>query len=195
MKIKNSLLSHYYTTSLFKRAVLARWLVVFIALSSSLAAQELKPEIADFGDEEPKPSMPSPAIKSLIIDQEVRLDSTFQVSVQQISRFYQSTSIIFTLKNTSNLHVNHVWFQVRLLDRNGGFLYREQPVLFTEISVGQGIRHELIFESIDPKQIGYVVFRPELVEIENKEYPLNEGYFSLTNETAFDIHVVFNTRF
>lgn len=195
MKLKNSLLTKYNTNGFFKPAVLALWLVVFIVFSSSLAAQEFKPEIAEFGDEEAKPKTPSPAIKPLIIDQEVSLDSVFQLSVQQISRFYQSASMIFRLKNTSELYVNHIWFQVRLLDKNGGFLHREQPVLFTEINIGQGIRYELIFESIEPEQIGYMVFRPELVEVENKEYPLNESYFSLSNETAFDIYIVFNTRF
>jgi len=184
-----------FSSLIFKKSILGIATFVFILFSTPLSAQEIKPEIVDFGREEVKPTTQSADVKPLIIDHKVSLDTTFQISVEQISKYYQSARMILSLKNSSNLLVNHCWFQVRLLDKNGEFLYREQPVLFTEINVNQSIRYELIFESIDPEQIGYVVFRPELLELENKEYPLRESFFRLNSTAAQDIHVVFNTRF
>lgn len=179
----------------FRKSVFGIAAFVFLLFSTPLCAQELKPEIVDFGREEINPTTQSADIKPLIINREVSLDTTFQLSVEQISEYYQSARMILSLKNSSNLLVNHSWFQVRLLDKNGEFLYREQPVLFTEININQSIRYELIFESIDPEQIGYVVFRPELLELEGEEYPLKESFFRLNSTAAQDIQVVFNTRF
>lgn len=179
----------------FKKSILGIAAFVFILFSRPLCAQEIKPEIVDFGREEIKSATQSPDVKPLIIDHKANIDTVFQISVEQISKYYQSARMILSLKNSSNFHVNHSWFQVRLLDKNGEFLYREQPVLFTKININQSIRYELIFESIDPEQIGYVVFRPELLELEGKEYPLKESFFRLTNVAAQDIQVVFNTRF
>lgn len=193
--------NRYYCSSMdfsnrtFEKSLLGISVILFILFGTPLSAQEIKPEIVDFGREEVKPATHSPVITPIIIEQEVASDTTFQVSIEQISKYYQSARMILALKNSSNLGVNHIWFQVRLLDKNGAFLYREQPVLFTEINVNQSIRYELIFESINPEQIGYVVFRPELIELESKEYPLKESFFRLTNATAEEIQVVFNTRF
>ncbi|MCK9451755.1 MAG: hypothetical protein M0Q90_08700 [Bacteroidales bacterium] len=184
-----------FNSLIFKKAIVGIVTFVFILFSTALRAQEFKPEIADIGQQEVKTNTQSMDIKPETIDHKVSLDTTFQISVEQISKYYQSTRMILSLKNNSNLRINHSWFQVRLLGKNGEFLYREQPVLFTEINVNQSIRYELIFESIDPEQIGYVVFRPELLELEGKEYPLNESFFRLTNIAAQDIQVVFNTRF
>ncbi len=179
----------------FTRCLLGFLTFLLIIFCNPSNAQKTEPKIADFGREKVKPTTQSAEITPLIIEQEVGSDTTFQVSIEQISKYYQSTRMILALKNSSNLLVNHIWFQVRLLDKNGGFLHREQPVLFTEINVNQSIRYELIFESISPEQIGYIVFRPELIELESKEYPLKESFFRLTNATAEEIQVVFNTRF
>jgi len=184
-----------FSRLIFKKSILGIVTFAFILFSTPLSAQEFKPEIADFGQEEVKTTRQSMDNKPETIDHKVSFDTTFQISVEQISKYYQSARMILSLKNNSNLRINHSWFQVRLLDKNGEFLYREQPVLFTEINVNQSIRYELIFESIDPEQIGYIVFRPELLELEGKEYPLKESFFRLTNVAAQDIHVVFNTRF
>lgn len=196
--MKNNTVNYYtidFSSRIFKKWLLSILAFVFIIFSTPLSAQETEPKIVDFGREEVKPAAQSPEITPIIIEQEVGLDTTFQVSIEQISKYYQSTRMILALKNSSKLLVNHIWFQVRLLDKNGEFLYREQPVLFTEININQSINYELIFESISPEQIGFVVFRPELIELESKEYPLKESFFRLTNTTAQDVKVVFNTRF
>lgn len=171
-------------------------LLFFLSLfSTTLNAQSTEPKIADFGREEPKVRTQSPEVTTLIRDEEISFDTTFQIKVEQITKYYQSTRMILSLKNSSNLLINHIWFQVRLLNKNGEFLYCEQPVLFTEVNSNQSIRYELIFESIDPEQIGYVVFRPELIELESIEYPLKESFFKLNNSSLQQIQTVFNTRF
>ncbi len=184
-----------FNSLIFKKSILGIVTFVFIIFSTPLSAQAFKPEIVGFGQKEVKTIRQSMDNKPETMDHKVSLDTIFQISVEQISKYYQSARMIISLKNSSNLLVNHSWFQVRLLDKNGEFLYREQPVLFTEINVNQCIRYELIFESIDPEQSGYIVFRPELLELEGKEYPLNESFFRLTNVAAQDIQVVFNARF
>lgn len=168
---------------------------LFSLYSAALNAQTTEPKIADFGREETKVRMQSPEVTTLIRDEEISFDTTFQIDVEQITKYYQSTRMILSIKNSSNLLVNHIWFQVRLLNKNGEFLYREQPVLFTEVKPNQSIRYELIFESIDPEQIGYVVFRPELIELESIEYPIKESFFKLKNSSLQQIQAVFNTRF
>jgi hypothetical protein len=67
--------------------------------------------------------------------------------------------------------------------------------MFTNIEPGQKVSYEVLCESIYPKDIGYVVLRPELIELNRKEKPLETRLFEMQNMTGFPVKVVLNTRF
>ncbi|MDA3944310.1 MAG: hypothetical protein PF694_12315 [Bacteroidetes bacterium] len=185
----------FYTTSPYKIFKALLLFAFLLALNPATYSQEKKPEIAEFGTEIFSPPAQVAEIKPLIIDDETSYDSAFIVTFEQLTKYYQSARLIIALQNRSEDYVDHIWFQLRLLDKKSGFLYREQAVLFTGIAAGQKVRLEVICESISPEEIGFVVLRPELIEIDDQEYPFNQDFFKLNNASSFDLQFVFNTRF
>lgn len=162
--------------------------------NTPLYGQEKKPKLAEFGVEPLKPAPDSAKYRSFY-EAEPQHDSIFLIQLSSLSTFYQSARLIISLTNRSGEHIDHLWFQVRLLTHDAAFLYREQPVMFTNISPGQKVSYEVLCESIYPKEIGYVVLRPELIELNRNEKPLKSSLFELSNATEFPLKVVLNTRF
>lgn len=159
-----------------------------------LFGQELKPKLAEFGPELLKPQPDSVRYQSFYAVENEQ-DSIFLIQLTNLSTFYQSARLIVSLTNNSKEHIDHLWFQLRLLTPKAEFLYREQPVMFTNIQPGQKVSYEVLCESIYPKDIGYVVLRPELIELNRKEKPLETKLFEMQNVTDFPLKVVLNTRF
>ncbi len=171
-------------------------LLIFLGLLhfNPLFGQELKPKLAEFGTEPLNPQ-PDSLRYQRFYAAENEQDSIFLIQLTNLSTFYQSARLIVSLTNNSKEHIDHLWFQLRLLTLKAEFLYREQPVMFTNIKPGQKVSYEVLCESIYPKDIGYVVLRPELIELNRKEKPLETRLFEMQNVTDFPVKVVLNTRF
>lgn len=157
-------------------------------------AQQKQPKLAEFGTE-PLNINAENLQEEVFLVKESGEDSIFKVQLTSLSSFYQSARLIISMTNNSNQHIDHLWFQLRLLTSKAEFLFREQPVMFTNISPDQTVSYEILCESISPEDIGYVVLRPELIELNREEKPLNTSLFVLNNATRFPLKLVLNTRF
>jgi hypothetical protein len=102
---------------------------------------------------------------------------------------------VVAFTNNSPFFIDNFWMQVRLLDKNGSFLYREQPVLFTSVQAGKTVRGEVLCESIGTEEVGFVVIRPELLEIERNERPFESRFLKLKSSVPQPVRVVLNSLF
>lgn len=162
---------------------------------SFIQAQELKPRVAEFGAEPYESPLNTVEPPKIIEWQEESLDTAFVVTLQEVSQYYQSTRLIIAFTNNSRLLVDNFWIQVRLLDRNGSFLYREQPILFTGIQPGRTVRGEVLCESIGIAEVGYVVIRPELLETERHERHFESRFVKLESTVDAAVKLVFSSMF
>jgi len=163
-------------------------------VANEVKAQHKQPKLAEFGTE-PLHINADSYQKEVILEEEINEDSIFKVQLTSLSSFYQSARLIVSMTNNSSRHVDHLWFQLRLLTPKSEFLFREQPVMFTNVSPDQTVSYEVLCESITPNDIGYVVLRPELIELNRQEKTLDTSFFELNNATDFPLKLVLNTRF
>jgi hypothetical protein len=119
----------------------------------------------------------------------------FTLQLTHIKQFMQSTQLVFKLTNHEADMLNHFWIYVSLLDQSKGFLYREQPVLFTGIRKGGSQSIELLCESIGVDEVGYIILKPELLEIDRQEIPFETKKVELVQPGESNAKMVFNTLF
>jgi hypothetical protein len=119
----------------------------------------------------------------------------FTLQLTHIRQYMQSTQLVFKLTNNSAEMLNHFWIYVSLLDDSKGFLYREQPVLFTGIKMGSSQSIELLCESIGVDEVGYIVLKPELLEIDRQEVPFETKNVELIQPGESNAKMVFNATF
>ena len=119
----------------------------------------------------------------------------FTLQLTHIKQFMQSTQLVFKLTNHEAEILNHFWIYVSLLDQSKGFLYREQPVLFTGIRKGGSQSIELLCESIGVDEVGYIILKPELLEIDRQEIPFEIKNVELVQPAESNAKMVFNALF
>ncbi len=170
-------------------------LIIFFLIAMQLQAQELEPKVAEFGVKPYERPLNTVEQPKLISPDEEALDTVFVVTLQELSQYYQSTRLVIAFTNNSPFFVDNFWIQVRLLDKNGSFLYREQPVLFTTVNAGRTVRGEVLCESIGTEEVGYVVIRPELLEIERNERPFESRFLSLKSTVQKPVRMVLSSMF
>lgn len=184
----------YFYRMTKRMPVLLIWMILVLA-ASQIQAQELKPKVAEFGVKPYEQPLNTEEPPQLISPDEDALDTVFVVTLQELSQYYQSTRLVVAFTNNSPFFIDNFWMQVRLLDKNGSFLYREQPVLFTSVQAGKTVRGEVLCESIGTEEVGFVVIRPELLEIERNERPFESRFLKLKSSVPQPVRVVLNSLF
>jgi len=160
-----------------------------------LTAQEKQPKLVEFGAEPYERPFNTVEPPEVIETEETLSDTSFVITLQELSQYYQSTRLVIALTNKSGQYVDNFWVQVRLLDQNGSFLYREQPVLFTTLESGRTHRAEMLCESIGKDEVGYVVFRLELLELDREELPFESRYIQFKSDVKQPVKLVLSTMF
>lgn len=93
----------------------------------------------------------------------------FTIKLLRLEQYMQSVQLVFEMKNQDSLPVNNCWFHVSLLGHDHGFLYREQPLLFSELKPFGTQKLELLCESIGVEEVGYIILYPILYEAAREE--------------------------
>jgi hypothetical protein len=101
------------------------------------------------------------------------IDSPYTLTIKNFSQYMQSTRIVFELKNHTADQLNHCWMHVALRDRQGMFLYTEQPLYFSNTAPNGKSLIDMYFESVGKEEIGYIVLYPGLLEANRKEMPFD----------------------
>lgn len=108
----------------------------------------------------------------------------------------QSTRIVFELQNNTTEQLNHCWMHVALRDRQGMFLYAEQPLFFSNTAPGRKTLIDMYFESVGKEEVGYVVLYPGLLEVNRKEVPFETQKIRIiVPEGLQDVNIGFYTEF
>jgi hypothetical protein len=97
------------------------------------------------------------------------LNSPYTLTVKNFSQYMQSTRIVFELQNNTQDQLNHCWLHVALRDRQGMFLYAEQPLYFSNTAPNGKSLIDMYFESVGKEEIGFIVLYPGLLEANRKE--------------------------
>lgn len=104
-------------------------------------------------------------------------------------QYMQSTQIVFELTNHMEW-LRYCWFGVSFSDREGEFLYRELPLMYTALETGRSQRQELWLESTELENVGTIVIRPMLLENAEHEINFKPGILSLEADPKYPITIV-----
>lgn len=96
-------------------------------------------------------------------------DSTLVLNLIKAGQYMQSVQLIFELENNSSSLINNCWFGVYLETTEKEFLFREQPLLFSMIAPFGKQQLEILCESVGIEDVGFIVLRPQLLEIARTE--------------------------
>lgn len=118
-------------------------------------------------------------------------DKPFQLQLLHAGQYMQSVQLVFELTNKSTEHLNHFWLHVSLRNRQGGFLYREQPALFAGIGSGQSQIIEMLCESVGIEEVGYIILHPRLLEINRFEQAFDTTKVSLQQPENLSFKMIF----
>ena len=132
-------------------------------------------------------------ISSLNHDTIVSAELPFTLTLVLAEQYMQSARFIFKLTNNEPEQLNNFWLHVSLLDTHKGFLYREQPVLFSEIGPHSSQSIELLCESVGIVEVGYVVLHPQLLEIDRVEQAFDTKCVELVQANNTDALMVFSS--
>ncbi len=134
------------------------FLTFFIFLSGislvSIAQNNLKPATNEFAD---------------TVRAAQQNDSTLVLNLIKAGQYMQSVQLIFELENNSSSLINNCWFGVYLETTEKEFLFREQPLLFSMIAPFGKQQLEILCESVGIEDVGFIVLRPQLLEIARTE--------------------------
>lgn len=124
------------------------------------------------------------------------LDSPYTLSIKNFSQYMQSTRIVFELQNNTSEQLNHCWMHVALRDRQGMFLYSEQPLFFSNTAPNGKTLIDMYFESVGKDEIGFIVLYPGLLEINRKEIPFETKNIRIVvPENLQDVQTGFYSEF
>ncbi len=116
----------------------------------------------------------------------------FMIKLLKLEQYMQSVHLIFEMKNLDSLPVNNCWFHVSLLGHEQSFLYREQPLLFSEVKPFRFQKLELLCESIGVEEVGYVVLHPILYEAAREESDFNFDHIRLEVAEPIQAKLIFD---
>lgn len=143
--------------------------VLFILLTIPAAdiAAQVNPVIA-----EPDQHVLLPVVEIPVPDTvkpATRLTYPYTLELKNLSQYMQSTRLVFELTNATDRVLNNFWIHIALLDRGGMFLYREQPVFFSNIQPGRKGLIDILCESVGVDEVGFIVIYPGLLEENHHE--------------------------
>jgi hypothetical protein len=118
----------------------------------------------------------------------------YRIELTYVGAYYQSARLVITLTNRSGKFIDHFWLQASLLDKRKSFLYRGEPLLFTKVKAGKSVSAEMLCESINTEDIGYVVLSPMLLEVDDEEQVFDIDKVEIMPDNEHGILVVFESR-
>lgn len=119
----------------------------------------------------------------------------FRLQLFRVKQYMQSAQLIFELTNHTDQALTNFWVHVSLLDRNGQFLYREEPLLFVNLQPGQKAYREMLCESVGIEEIGHVVVYPQLLELEWNEVAFEKERVVLEQNVELPIRFAFYSAY
>lgn len=105
----------------------------------------------------------------------------------------QSVQLVFELSNHMEW-LKHCWIGASFYDRNGEFLYRELPLMYTSLPSGRSQRQELWLESTDIEDIGTIVLRPMLLETAMRELHFDPAMMQIASGAKYQFKVTFEAQ-
>ncbi|MBU1008982.1 MAG: hypothetical protein KKD74_02490 [Bacteroidetes bacterium] len=137
-------------------------LFILLTISATDIAAQLNPVIADPDQHVSIPVVEIPGMDTL----KPATSPTFPYTLElkNLSQYMQSTRLVFELTNATDRVLNNFWIHIALLDRGGMFLYREQPVFFSNIQPGRKGLIDILCESVGVDEVGFIVIYPGLLE-------------------------------
>lgn len=122
-------------------------------------------------------------------------ETDFRLQLFRVKQYMQSAQLIFELTNHTEQVLTNFWVHVSLLDRNGQFLYREEPLLFVNLQPGQKAFREILCESVGIEEIGHVVVYPQLLEMEWNEIEFDKDRVVLEQNVELPIRFAFYSAY
>jgi len=108
-------------------------------------------------------------------------------------QYMQSVQMVFELSNQMEW-LKHCWIGVSFYDREGEFLYRELPLMYTSLPKGKSQRQEVWLESADIEDIGTVIIRPMLLETALREMPFDNSLLQIGSDNKYHFRIAFETE-
>jgi hypothetical protein len=181
-----------------KRNYFVKTIRVLLLLSCTVLYQGGFAQILEFAepDEEEVHYQKPYTVKDTLPAQNQNLQYPYTFELKSFSQFHQSTRMVFELTNNQQEPINNFWLHISLLDKQGIFLYSEQPLFFSNIAPGRKGIIEMMFESVGKDDVGYIVLYPGLLEINRKELPFEtQDVRLILPATAEGVRMAFYTDF
>ena len=121
---------------------------------------------------------------------EIKQDLTLRIV--RARQYMQSVQLVFELSNRMEW-LKHCWIGVSFYDREGEFLYRELPLMFTSLPADRSQRQEVWLESIDIEEIGTIMLRPILLETALREIFFDSGLLFIEKSNKYHFNFVFES--
>lgn len=115
------------------------------------------------------------------------------LKIVRARQYMQSVQMVFELSNQMEW-LKHCWIGVSFYDREGEFLYRELPLMYTSLPKGRSQRQEVWLESTDFEDIGTVLLRPMLLETALREMFFDTSLFQIVHDNKYHFRIVFETE-
>ncbi len=166
-----------------------------LLISSAAVFSQEKPEVAEFSKEKViAKTKDSLVVVPVTPTAETSFLKPYSIELTYVGAYYQSARLVITLTNRSGKFIDHFWLQASLLDKRKSFLYRGEPLLFTKVKEGKSVSAELLCESINTEDIGYVVLSPMLLEVDDEEQVFDIDKVEIMPDKEHGILVVFESR-
>ena len=117
-------------------------------------------------------------------------DTTKIVDLELVKVWSESynANLKFQLKNFMDKHVDNCWLKISLKDKTGGYLRKEEVIMFDNVRPnGISVTDETYLD-LNPKEIGEILIEPYRLEIEGKVYKFYANSIRLT-DNKFGIKV------
>ncbi len=171
------------------------YFISLLLLASSVLGQH--PVVVEYDSvrSSPGPAEIVPQDQHVLVDVKTEREIDFSLQLFRVKQFMQSAQLIFELTNHTEKDLTNFWVHVSLLDRNGQFLYREEPLLFVNLQPGQKALREILCESVGIEEIGHVVVYPVLLELDRNETSFRKERVALEQNVELPIRFAFYSAY
>ena len=133
-------------------------------------------------------------------EQKTKVESTqqqilhkgFTIRLIKAAQYMQSVQLVLEMQNHDTIMTDNCWFHLTLLTPEKTFLYREQPLLFSQIQPLSTQRQELLCESVGLEELGFVVLHPVLYESGRSESAFNFANIRLEVTKEIPYQLIFS---
>ncbi len=161
----------------FLATIFINLLLLTFAFSGASVAQNL-----EYGEQKTK-------VETL---QQQILHKGFTIRLIKAAQYMQSVQLVLEMQNHDTVMTDNCWFHLTLLTPEKTFLYREQPLLFSQIKPLSTQRQELLCESVGLEELGFVVLHPVLYESGRSESAFNFANIRLEVPKEIPYQLIFS---